>query len=130
MIKQFNKEINSDYFEEVYEFNGLWDVASRCGLKIVQKNDKTIVIATELYAENPGTSVTNFSAQLAGIIIRKYNIAHENLIFIVHDPEAKSKLTFMNEHFYRVDFDWDGTKFMSPKWSQIEKNTVDDLIKA
>ncbi len=129
MIKQFNKEINSDYFDEVYEFKGLWDVTSRCGLKLVHKNDKTVVIATELYAENPGTSVTNYSAQLAGILSHHFNIAPVNLIFIVHDPEAKSKLTFMNEHFYKVDFEWDGTKFNYPKWSQIEKQIVDDLIR-
>ncbi|MEI6124615.1 MAG: hypothetical protein WCQ95_13440 [Bacteroidota bacterium] len=128
MIKQFNKEINSAYFEEVYEFKGLWDVDSRCGLKLVHHTDKTVVIATELYVENPGTSVTNFSAQLASILCQHFNIPPDKLIFIVHDPEAKSKLTFMNEHFYRVDFEWDGTKFMYPKWSQIEKKIVDDLI--
>jgi hypothetical protein len=130
MIKQFNKEINSAYFEKVYDFKGQWDVPSCCGLKIIEKKDKTIVIATELYAENPGTSVTNFCSQLAGIISDEYSIAHDKLEFIVHDPDLKSKLTFMNGFFYRVDFIWDGSKFTQPKWNQVEKSLVDNLINA
>ena len=129
MIKQFNREINSDYFDSVYEFKGQWEVPSKCGLKIVKNVDKTIVIATELYAENPGTSVTNYCAQLAGIICKEHEIPTEKLVFIVHDPDSKSKLTFMNEYFYRVDLTWDGTKFTQPKWNQIDKSIVDNMMK-
>lgn len=129
MIKQFNREINSDYFDSVYEFKGQWEVPSKCGLKIVKNVDKTIVIATELYAENPGTSVTNYCAQLAGIICKEHEISTEKLVFIVHDPDSKSKLTFMNEYFYRVDLTWDGTKFIQPKWNQIDKSIVDNMMK-
>jgi hypothetical protein len=129
MIKQFNREINSDYFEKVYNFKGQWDVPSCCGLKIVNKTDKIIVIATELYAENPGTSVTNYCAQLAGIICSEHSIPTDKLMFIVHDPDSKSKLTFMNGFFYHVDFTWDGNKFIQPKWNQLEKSIVDNLIK-
>lgn len=129
MIKQFNREINSDYFDSVYDFKGQWEVPSKCGLKIVNNVDKTIVIATELYAENPGTSVTSFCAQLAGIICKEHEIPAEKLVFIVHDPDSKSKLSFMNEYFYRVDLSWDGTKFNHPKWNQIDKSIVDNMMK-
>jgi len=130
MIKQFNREINSDYFHKVYDFKGQWDVPSCCGIKIIQKADTTIVITTELYAENPGTSVTGFVAQLAGIICKEHNISAEKLYFIVHDPDSKSKLSFMNGFFYKVDFTWDGSKFVQPKWNQIDKSEVDILIKS
>jgi len=130
MIKQFNKEINSAYFEKVYDFKGQWEVPSCCGLKIIEKKDKTIVIATELYAENPGTSVTIFCPQLAGLICDEYSIPHEKLVFIVHDPDLKSKLTFMNGFFYRVDFKWDGGKFIEPTWGQVEKSAIDEMISA
>jgi hypothetical protein len=129
MIKQFNREINTDYFEKVYDFKGQWDVPSCCGIKIIHKADKTIVIATELYAENPGTSVTSFCAQLASIICNEQGIAHKKLVFIVYDPDSKSKLSFMNGFFYKVDFIWDGTKFTQPKWNQIDKVVVDNIIK-
>ncbi len=128
MIKHFNKDLNSEYFNEVYDFSGQWDVPSRCGLKIVNNDSQTVVIATELYAENPGTSVTNFCAPLATVICNDHNISHEKMIFIVHTPDTKSKLTFMNENFFRVDFSWDGNKFTDPKWAQIEKAIVDELI--
>lgn len=128
MIKHFNKDLNSDYFNEIYDFSGQWDVPSRCGLKIVNNGMQTVVIATELYAENPGTSVTNFCAPLATAICNGHHIGHEKMIFIVHTPDTKSKLTFMNENFFRVDFSWDGNKFTDPIWSQIEKAKVDQLI--
>ncbi|HOY30248.1 MAG TPA: hypothetical protein PKW80_00060 [Bacteroidales bacterium] len=128
MIKHFNKDINSDYFDEVYDFKGQWDVPSRCGLKIVKNEQHTVVIATELYAENPGTSVTNFCAPLATLIGFAFTIDPGKMMFIVHTPDAKSKLTFMNENFYRVDFSWDGNRFIDPKWSQIAKSRVDELI--
>ena len=128
MIKHYNKDINSDYFNEVYDFLGQWDVPSCCGLKIVKNDTHTVVIATELYAENPGTSVTNFCAALATVICNDYNIVHEKMIFIVHTPDTKSKLSFMNENFFCVDFLWDGNKFTDPKWAQIAKAKVDELI--
>jgi hypothetical protein len=129
MIKQFNREINADYFDVIYEFKGQWDVLSRCGLKKIDKSDKTIVIATELYAENPGTSVTSFCAQLAGMICKEHSILPEKLVFIVHDPDSKSKLSFMNGFFYKVDLFWDGNKFTQPKWNQIDKTEVDNMMK-
>jgi hypothetical protein len=128
MIKQFNREINSAYFDEVYNFKGQWDVPSCCGIKFISKPEKTVVIATELYAENPGTSVTSFVAQLAGIICQEHSIAPEKMEFIVHDPDSKSKLSFMNGFFYRVDFSWDGAKFTQPRWNQIDKSEVDNMM--
>ena len=129
MIKQFNKEINSDYFDKVYDFKGQWEVPSCCGIKMIHKADRTVVIATELYAENPGTSVTSFCAQLATIICQEFSIATDKLEFIVHDPDSKSKLSFMNGFFYRVDLTWDGTKFTQPNWNQIDKAEVDNMMK-
>jgi len=128
MIKHFNEDLNSDYFDEVYDFKGQWDVPSRCGLKIVKNENHTVVVATELYAENPGTSVTNFCAPLATVICNDFNIDHAKMIFIVHTPDAKSKLSFMNENFFHVDFTRNENKFVDPKWAQIEKSKVDELI--
>lgn len=128
MIKSFNEKLNSDYFSEVYDYPGQWDVPSRCGLKMVKQTNRTVVIATELYAENPGTSVTNFCAQLATRICYDFKIEPNSLVFIVHDPDSRSKLSFLNEFFYRVDFDRDGERFVNPRWTQLGREEVNRLI--
>ena len=51
-------KVPEKYYDEIFEFNGLWDVVSKCGLKIIDKGWKKTVIVTELYQDNPGTSVT------------------------------------------------------------------------
>ena len=44
------------YMTSYYNFRGLWDSPSRCGLCVVKRNDnKVLVIVTELYRQNPGT---------------------------------------------------------------------------
>ena len=54
-------KVPEKYYDEIFEFNGLWDVVSKCGLKIIDKGGKKTVIVTELYQDNPGTSVRNTS---------------------------------------------------------------------
>jgi hypothetical protein len=128
MIKNFKKELNSEYFSEIYDYKGQWDLPSRCGIKIFSAGNQTVVIATELYAENPGTSVTNFCAPLANLICNDFNIPREKLLFIVHTPDSKSKLSFLNEFFYKVSFSLQDGNFSQPVWEQIEKQYVDNLI--
>ncbi|MCK9613254.1 MAG: hypothetical protein PHR81_03790 [Bacteroidales bacterium] len=128
MLKQFNKDIQSAYFDEIYDFKGQWDVPSRCGIKIVYGSEHSVIIATELYAENPGTSVTNFCVQLATRLCNQRNINPEKLIFIVRTPDTQSKLTFMNEDFFRVKLTWNGESFQNPCWEQISKDKVDEFI--
>ncbi len=119
---------DSKYIDEIYEFKGLWDVPSFCGLKIVTKQDKTITIATELYDSNPGSSVTSWVEKLATELIKKHNIDHNNLIFIEHSPDRKSNLEFYKETFDKVTFEWDGEKFVKPSWARMTKEEVDKLI--
>jgi hypothetical protein len=128
MIKNFNVAFNSKYFDQVYEYKGQWDVPSRCGLKIVRKEDRDIVFATELYAENPGTSVTQWCSQLAAAVCKDFDLKSERLYFIVHAPDTKSKLTFLNESFSLVRFTFDGEKFINPQWETITGKDVDDFL--
>lgn len=128
MIKNFNVKLNSKYFDQVYEYKGQWDVPSRCGLKIVRKDGSDIVLATELYAENPGTSVTQWCAQVAAEICNDFGLDHEHLIFIVHAPDTKSKLTFLNESFSQVKFSLNGKKFENPRWEVISGKDVEAMI--
>jgi len=119
----------SDLVDEVYDFPGLWDTPSRCGLKIVEKGGSWVVIATELYDVNPGTSVTQFAARLATRICAERGIPHDRLIFVEHCPDRGSRLEFYDETFDRVTFDSDGTDLVSPQWSRLSREELEDLIR-
>jgi hypothetical protein len=100
---------NSKYIDHIYHFKGAWEVPSFCELKIISKPDKTIIITTELYESNPGTSVTSW-------------------VDIVHNPDRKSNLEFFKETFDIVSFEWKGEKFINPSWKRITKQELDFLI--
>ena len=128
MLKEFLIEWNSDYFDEIYEFKGLWDIPSKCGLKVLEKKAQTIVVATELYNFNPGTSIATYCPQLATIICNHKKIDPLKFRFIIHNPVIKSNISFLNEFFYTVDLEWNGTSFMNPKWNQITKEEFNGII--
>lgn len=115
---------NNEFIDSFYNFKGLWNVPSKCGLKVVQNKNMTVFIVTELYDENPGTSVTNYCAQLASLLREDYNANPETLIFIEHVPGRGSKLENYSETFDKVSFKWDGKAFSDPKWDRISKEKV------
>jgi len=116
------------YIDQIYHFKGAWDVPSFCELKIISKPVKTIIITTELYESNPGTSVTSWVDKLATELIQKFKINPEQLTFIVHNPDRKSNLEFFKETFDIVSFEWKEEKFINPSWKRITKQELDFLI--
>ncbi len=117
-----------NYQDQIYHFKGLWDVPSICGLKIVKKTNQTIVIATDLFEENPGTSITEWNTKLAKQICDKYEVNYNQLIYIEHTPDKKTKLSFNHESFFRVRFDITEGKFDNPQWQELTKEEVNKLI--
>ena len=120
--------IPSVYMDDVFEFEGQWGVPSHCGLKVVKKASQFVVITTELYETNPGTSVTRWTAQLATTICDLKKIDLKKLIFIVHIPDRKSKLEFYKETFDLVRCDIKNGRFINPVWNRISKEEVDNLL--
>lgn len=118
----------SNYQNEIYHFKGLWDLPSICGLKVVKSKDHTIVIATDLFDENPGTSITEWNTKLAKEICDNRNIQYNDLIFIEHTPKKDTKLSFNLESFFKVSFDIVDDKFENPKWDELTREDVDKLI--
>ena len=116
------------YQDQVYQFKGLWDVPSICGLKIIKKLKKTIVIETDLFDENPGTSITDWNTKLAKDICDKNQIDYKQLIYIEHTPDKKTKLSFNHESFFKVNFEIRDDKFVNPQWSEITKDEVNNLM--
>ena len=130
MMKQngIDPKTSTDYIDEVYEFRGQWDVPSKCGLMIKKNNDTHVVIATELYDDNPGTSVNYWNCRLAGMICREKGLDPSKLIFIEHTPDRGSKLENYRETFDRVIFQWDGENFTDPDWEPLTREQVDALL--
>jgi len=120
--------LKTDYIDQIFEYPGLWDTPSRCGLKIIQNKDKIIVIATELYNDNPGTSVTDSITRIATKICIEQSLNPENIIFIEHSPDMKSKMDFWNECFYRVYLNIEEGQFKNPRWEIISKDQLNELI--
>ena len=58
-------KVSPDYYDEIFDFKGEWDMPSSCGLKIRESEGRQYVIVTELYQDNPGTSVTYAGQRLA-----------------------------------------------------------------
>jgi hypothetical protein len=112
---------------KIFEFKGLWDVHSKCGLKIIEKDDKYIVIVSELYKDNPGTSITQAALLLAKQICEAYDLPKEQIIYIEHSPDMNSKLSFYDEEFYLVTFDMEDGDFVRPQWRQLTKDEVKDF---
>ena len=117
------------YMDRYFEYAGQWDCPSKCGLRVVPRKDgKTVVIATEIYRQNPGTPVTEWCAPLATAILKHLDATVENFIFIEHTPDLKSTLSFYEETFDQVDFDWNGEAFSNPRWTRLSKPHVDAMI--
>jgi len=119
----------SKYMNSYYDFKGLWDSPSICGLKVINRTDgKLLVIVTEIYRQNPGTAVTECVASLATSLLKEYKATPGNFIFIEHSPDLKSKLTFYGETFDLVSFDWDGKNFSNPQWARLTHEAVDAMM--
>jgi len=118
------------YMDSYFDYPGQWNTPSRCGLKVIKRKDgKTLAIATEIYRQNPGTPVTEWVAPLATQIMQHIQEQPETFIFIEHTPDMRSKLSFYEETFDKVDFDWDNGKFLNPRWTRLTKEKVDQLMK-
>jgi hypothetical protein len=109
------------YYDEVFDFKGQWDMPSRCGLKIIQK-EKPIVIVTELYQGNPGTSITAAGKSLAEQICRSKGLNLDEIMYLECSPDTGSKLSFYDEEFFEVDFSGG-----EPVYRQLAANEVMEL---
>ena len=117
-----------DYQDTVYEFAGLWGAPSCCGLKIVRKEDRDVVIVTDLYDSNPGTSVTSFCGELATILVEAHELDLGKLVFVHRCPDKGSRLEFYAQTFDLVSFERRDGAFTSPSWKRVQKKEVDALL--
>jgi hypothetical protein len=95
--------VQEKYYDKIFNFKGQWDLPSRCGLKIL-RGGKPIVIVTELYQENPGTSVAAAGKLLAEQICREEGLDIKEIRYLECNPGTDSKLSFYDEEIFEVDF--------------------------
>jgi len=96
-------KVPQKYYDEIFSFKGQWDLPSRCGLKIIYK-ENPVVIVTELYQENPGTSVASAGVRLAEQICRNKGLDLGKITYLECNPDTNSKLSFYDEEFFMVSF--------------------------
>ena len=97
-------KVPEKYYDEIFSFRGQWDMPSCCGLRLLKQADKTIVIVTELYQDNPGTSVTASGKSLADQICTAKGLSLAELSYLECNPDTSSKLSFYDEDFFEVQF--------------------------
>jgi hypothetical protein len=115
-------ELSKYQIDEIFDFEGTFGMPSKCGLKIKRSGDQTIVFTTELYKENPGTSITSNPASLAMQICKRYQIDFRNLVYLECAPGMNSKLNFYEEQYFKVDFEIIDTELCNPTWTKINEN--------
>ncbi|MBQ7551541.1 MAG: hypothetical protein IJT04_08450 [Bacteroidales bacterium] len=121
-------KVSPKYYDEIFDFAGQWDMPSKCGLKIIQHNDKKTVIVTELYQDNPGTSVTYAGGLLIKQICDAKQIEPAQLIYIECNPDTNSKLSFYDEEMFQVLFDInDAGEFTNLKYKQLTQEEIKEL---
>ena len=97
-------KVSEKYYDEQFPFLGEWDMESLGGLKIRTAGGKTYVIVTELYQENPGTSVTYAGEKLFKQICEAKGLNPADIVYIECTPDTNSKLSFYDEEYYQVNF--------------------------
>ncbi|HYE17368.1 MAG TPA: hypothetical protein VEA69_02930 [Tepidisphaeraceae bacterium] len=74
------------------EFEGFHGRPATCDLEVVGLPDgRTLVIATER-DDNPGVSVTNFAEGQATIVVNRFGLDPERLVWIEHYPASPCPL--------------------------------------
>lgn len=120
--------VSEKYYDEVFDFSGQWDMPSKCGLRVKSFGEKKIVIVTELYQDNPGTSVTNAGESLFNQLCEKKGFKREEIIYIECNPSTNSKLSFYDEELFEVSFENINGESASPQYKPLTKDEVKGYI--
>ncbi|MEG2071137.1 MAG: hypothetical protein RR034_07175 [Bacteroidales bacterium] len=118
-------KVSEKYYDEIFDFKGPWDMPSKCGLKIMEKKNKTVVIVTELYQDNPGTSVTYAAGSLAKQICENKGIDVNQIVYLECNPDSNSKLSFYDEEYFEVTFDQIEGELCNPKYRQLSPEEIE-----
>lgn len=120
--------------DELFECEGYHGCASLFRVRIYAPEDDadggkrspaTLVILSEI-PQNMGTSVTNICEQLAGRVVRCYNLQPVRCMWVEHYERED----VCHDDFCRITFaPGEGRElFASPAWSPLSRAAVEDAI--
>jgi len=121
-------KVPEHYYDEIFDFKGQWDVPSKCGIKILPFEGKIIVIATELYQDNPGSSVTYAGGNLLKQIVERKKLDLSKVIYLECNPDTNSKLSFYDEEYFEVTFREENGNLINPTYNQWDEKKVKNLF--
>ena len=121
-------KVSEKYYDEIFEFKGLWDVQSKCGLKILTHKEKTYIIVSELYQDNPGTSVTYAGYSLFRQICESKGFSEKDVIYFECSPDTNSKLSFYDEEFFEVTFPETSGDSGRPTYKHVSVDVAKNLL--
>jgi hypothetical protein len=121
-------KVPENYYDEIFDFNGQWDIASKCGLKLLEGNGRETVIVTELYQDNPGTSITYAGYLLARQICERKGLQLNRIRYIECNPDTQSKLSFYDEEYFEVTFPQTEGASGRPQYRQLSNEEVKALF--
>lgn len=118
-------KVPKEYYDEIFQFKDQWGLPSACGLKIRQHGNKTYVIVTELYQDNPGNSITYAGRLLAEQICETKGLDINAVEYIECAPDTNSKLSFYDEEYFAVDFEAD----LEHKYRKLSSAEIVEILK-
>ena len=121
-------KVPEKYYDEIFDFKGQWDLPSKCGLKTLTHNGKTHIIVSELYQENPGTSVTYAGYSLFRQICESKGFSEKNVVYLECNPDTNSKLSFYDEEFFEVIFPEVNGESGRPTYKPLPQDEVKGLL--
>ncbi len=92
-----------------------------CNLRVLRGQQQTVVIATEI-ADNPGTSITNGSCELATKAVSDFSLDPGTTRFIEHYGQESYDNPNPNEpdHYDEVSFTWQEKTATRPRWRALQ----------
>ena len=121
-------KVPEHYYDEIFPFAGQWDMPSTCGLKTIHKDGKTYIITTELYQENPGTSITYAGGSLIKQICEKKGLDMQSIIYIECNPNTNSKLSFYDEEMFEVSYEIVDGMPTNLSYRQLSKEEIQHIV--
>ena len=80
----------------------------------MERDGQHVVIVTELYQDNTGTSVTCAGRSLARQICERKGLPAGRMRYIECNPDTNSKLSFYDEEYFEVTFPETGRPHYRP----------------
>ena len=116
------------YYDEIFDFAGQWDMPSKCGLKLIPRGDTTIILTTELYQDNPGSSITYTGGSLIKQVCDAKKLDINKITYIECNPDTHSKLSFYDEEMFRVKFDLQDGMPTNLQYEQLTQEEIKNLL--